>query len=179
MLQRDVQYLKARYAQDAAGKSEGRLVIRCVYLPTLPPPLLAYSVTLNCRSEKASKTYTTEVITNVFAEEGKELFDSRLVALGHTLQGGVPSPRDRTRAVRLTVKCIDFLEEHFNHSLVEKKRGVEGQAREDVASICTEGAGLRFVGLEEMINAADFKERRGKTAWWRDLKGLIDTMAGR
>lgn len=128
------------------------------------------------RSEKASKTYTTEVVTNIFGEEGKESFDSRLVTLGHTLQGGIPSPRDRTRAVRLTVKCIDFLEKNFNRTLVG---GALETGDFDVATIATEGPGIRFVGLEEMLAAADYKNRRGKTWWWDDMKDLVDLMAGR
>ncbi|GAA5839842.1 hypothetical protein JCM11251_001229 [Rhodosporidiobolus azoricus] len=142
----DVDFLKKRYLQDVKGKSEGRLVIR---------------------SEKASKTYTTEVITNILADEGKDLFDSRLVALGHTLQGGVPSPRDRTRAVRLTVKCIDWLEQQNVASSNQS------------ASIAIQGAGIRFVPVDEMMDAADFKNRRGKVQWWQSVQKLVDVLAGR
>ncbi|GAA5881630.1 hypothetical protein JCM1840_004225 [Sporobolomyces johnsonii] len=145
-LAQDVDFLKKRYKQDVAGKSEGRLVIR---------------------SEKASKTYTTEVVTNILAEEGKDLFDSRLVALGHTLQGGVPSPRDRTRAVRLTVKCIDWLEQQHTSQA--------GGA----ASIAIQGAGIRFVPIKEMMGAADFKNRRGKVQWWQPMQTLVDVLCGR
>lgn len=37
MLQQDVEFLKKRYTQDVAGKSEGRLVIR--FVPSLSHPL--------------------------------------------------------------------------------------------------------------------------------------------
>lgn len=30
-----------------------------------------------------------------------------------------------------------------------------------------------------MYDAADFKNRRGKTSWWEPMRGLVDTMAGR
>lgn len=127
-------------------------------------------------SEKASKTYTTEVVTNILAEEGKEMFDSRYVALGHTLQGGVPSPRDRTRAIRLSVKCIDFLEKH-------NKRRLAGESMDatdpDVSTIVIEGAGIRFASMKEMHEAADYKHRRGKYQWWASTKTLVDLMAGR
>ncbi|GAA5998796.1 uncharacterized protein JCM10292_007239 [Rhodotorula paludigena] len=142
----DVEFLKKRYQQDVAGKSEGRLVIR---------------------SEKASKTYSTEVLSNILAEEGKDLFDARLVSLGHTLQGGVPSPRDRTRAVRLTVKCIDWLEE-------QNRTGASG-----AASIAIQGAGIRFVPVGEMMGAADMKHRRGKVQWWQSMQKLVDVLSGR
>ncbi|KAG9225066.1 hypothetical protein CCMSSC00406_0008770 [Pleurotus cornucopiae] len=88
-LRRDVRFLKTRYALDVKGKSEGRLVIR---------------------SEQASSVYTTEFITKMLKEEGGSLFDSRSASLGHTLQGGIPSPIDRARAVRLSLKCMSFLE---------------------------------------------------------------------
>ncbi|KAM0754370.1 6-phosphofructokinase [Meredithblackwellia eburnea MCA 4105] len=154
-LQSDVEFLKKRYLQDAAGKSEGRLVIR---------------------SEKASKTYTTEVVTNIFAEEGKPQFDARSVSLGHTLQGGVPSPRDRTRAIRLTVKCIDFLEKHYNRSL----EGHEIDPKDpDVATIVIEGAGIRFASVTEMMAAADMKNRRGKKQWWSPMVDMVAVMSGR
>ncbi|KAK4058394.1 6-phosphofructokinase, alpha subunit [Microbotryomycetes sp. JL221] len=151
----DVRFLRKRYMQDVAGKSEGRLVIR---------------------SEKASKTYTTEVLTNILGEEGKDLFDSRYVALGHTLQGGVPSPRDRTRAIRLTIKCIDWMEKHHVRKLEGKSVKFQDP---DVASIVVQGAGIRFASVEEMMDAADFKNRRGKEQWWYPIKELVDTMAGR
>ncbi|SGY46928.1 BQ5605_C001g00482 [Microbotryum silenes-dioicae] len=155
MLQRDVEFLKKRYSQDVAGKSEGRLIIL---------------------AEKASKTYTTQVVTNIFAEEGKDSFDARSVALGHTLQGGVPSPRDRTRAIRLTVKCIDFLEKHHNQKLQNLAPDPQDP---DAATIVIEGASIRFASLEEMVQAADFKNRRGKVQWWTSAKELVETMAGK
>lgn len=96
--------------------------------------------------------------------------------MGHTLQGGIPSPRDRTRAVRLTLICIDFLERHHNRSL--ENSGLDDKDP-DVASIVIQGPGIRFAGTKEMYEAADFKNRRGKTSWWEPMRGLVDTMAGR
>lgn len=119
------------------------------------------------RSEKASKTYSTEVLTNILAEEGKDLFDSRLVSLGHTLQGGVPSPRDRTRAVRLTVKCIDWLEQQHK----SKQNGT--------STIVIQGASVRFASIGEMIDAADMKHRRGREQWWQGMQKLVDILAGK
>lgn len=120
-------------------------------------------------AERASKTYTTEVLSNILAEEGKDLFDSRLVSLGHTLQGGVPSPRDRTRAVRLTVKCIDWLEQQH----------VQSSSNPGAASIAIQGAGIRFVAVDEMMSQADIKNRRGKEQWWEPMQRLVDVLSGR
>ena len=128
------------------------------------------------RSEHASKTYTTDVVTNILAEEGHHSFDSRSVSLGHTLQGGIPSPRDRTRAVRLAMKCIDFLEKHFNRNL---EGGELDPVDPDVATIVIEGPGIRFASVKEMMGQADFKNRRGKTAWWTPMVDMVSIMSGR
>lgn len=165
----DVDFLKKRYGQDVKGKSEGRLVIRFVSFLCPFPTALTDSLPTALSSEKASKTYTTEVITNILADEGKDVFDSRLVALGHTLQGGVPSPRDRTRAVRLTVKCIDWLEQ----------QSVSNADAPGAATIAIQGAGIRFVGVDEMMASADFKNRRGKVQWWQPVQNLVEVLAGR
>src|SRR3954470_9399942 len=67
----------------------------------------------NChRNERASATYTTEIIANMIREEAQGKFESRTSIPGHVQQGGTPSPMDRVRAVRLATKCIQFLETH-------------------------------------------------------------------
>ena len=146
MLETDVDWLKQRYQTDARGKSEGRPIIR---------------------SEKSSSCYTTEFVNKIFLEEGKKLFDSRFVQLGHTLQGGTPSPRDRTRAVRLSIRCIDFLEQHAKQ---ERKRDSMATS-ENIGTICVTGANLKIVGLKEMTAGADMKKRRALDPWWLPLKG--------
>ncbi len=87
-LGKDVAFLKKRILLDVKGKSEGRLVIR---------------------NEKSSEVFTTEVITKILKEEGNSSLRA-LASLGHTLQGGVPSPLERVRATRLALKCCEFLE---------------------------------------------------------------------
>lgn len=59
-------------------------------------------------------------------EEGGALFDSRSASLGHTLQGGVPSPMDRARAVRLSLKCMSFLERHNEALLAQSNSSSHG-----------------------------------------------------
>lgn len=168
----DVEFLKKRYRTDVQGKSEGRIVIR---------------------SEKSSPVYTTEVITEIFKDEGGKLFDARSVSLGHTLQGGTPSPRDRTRAVRLAVKCLCFLEKHCQH--VEAHDGGENEGRNtvmpsvskpdgdehNIATVVISGSEVRFAELPEMVEAADWVKRAGKKeeVWWWRLKRVVEIMGGR
>ena len=170
VLQEDVDFLKKRYALDVPGKSEGRLVIR---------------------SEKSSKIYTTEVMTKIFAEEGKKMFDSRSASLGHTLQGGVPSPYDRTRAARLSLRCMQFLESQAQRAPASKSgsagaggtaaagRRVPCNTQDSATTITIQGSSIIFTPVAEMLAAADIKNRRGRDTWWKDMKDLVELMGGR
>ncbi|KIK20875.1 hypothetical protein PISMIDRAFT_570660 [Pisolithus microcarpus 441] len=100
----DVRFIKIRYGLDAEGESKGRLVIR---------------------NECASKVYTTDILTDMFRKEGGGLFDSRYTSLGHIRQGGVPTPMDRARAARLSLRCMAFSRNITNRcSLNHLNRGV-------------------------------------------------------
>ncbi|OAX37383.1 6-phosphofructokinase [Rhizopogon vinicolor AM-OR11-026] len=156
-LRRDVKFLNIRYGLDAKGKSEGRLVIR---------------------NECSSTVYTTDVITKMFKEEGGNLFDARSASLGHTLQGGIPSPMDRARAARLSLRCMAFLEDH--HDALQKQDGKVKQAPPESAAVITiQKSALEWVPVQEMVQHADMKNRRGKTAWWKEIKDLTEALAGR
>ncbi|GAC94034.1 6-phosphofructokinase [Pseudozyma hubeiensis SY62] len=166
-LGKDVAFLKRRFQLDVKGKSEGRLVIR---------------------NEKSSDVFTTEVITKILKEEGSSLFDSRSASLGHTLQGGVPSPLDRVRATRLALKCCEFLESEAlkqRSSSSASSKGSGGAASEksysdDTAVMITiQGSTICFTSATEMARNADVKNRRGKTAWWHELKALVELLGGR
>ncbi|KAI5828599.1 6-phosphofructokinase [Schizophyllum commune Tattone D] len=156
-LRRDVRYLKARYALDEKGKSEGRIVIR---------------------NEISSEVYTTDVITRMLKEEGGKLFDSRSASLGHTLQGGVPSPLDRSRAVRLSLKSMAFLE-RYHELLRHTPRQLRHAPEESAAVITIQSSSIKWVPAQEMLLHADMHNRRGKTAWWTGLKDLAEALAGR
>ncbi|KAG5341594.1 hypothetical protein C0989_009075 [Termitomyces sp. Mn162] len=159
MLRRDVRFLKTRYSLDEKGRNEGRLVLR---------------------NEAASSVYTTEVLTNMFKEEGAPLFDARSASLGHTLQGGVPSPIDRARAVRLSLKSMSFIELH--HSLLQTQPAKTRQASGDSAAVITiQSHSIKWVPVQEMAKHADMKNRRGKESWWQaqGVTELIEALAGR
>ena len=47
------------------------------------------------RNELANPHYTTDFLTNLLIEEGKNVFTARSNVLGHMQQGGVPTPFDR------------------------------------------------------------------------------------
>ena len=129
-------------------------------------------------NEKSSSVYTTDVITKILKEEGKDLFDSRSASLGHTLQGGIPSPLDRARAVRLSLKCMAFIEQHAwkLRELPEKKRRAESAS---AAVITIQGSSIHLTPVEEVVPHADMAKRRAKHSWWEGFKELAEILGGR
>ncbi|TIB91727.1 6-phosphofructokinase [Wallemia mellicola] len=149
LVQKDVEFLKRRFALDIKGKSDGRFIIR---------------------NEKSSQVYTTEFLTNMLKEEGKDLFDSRAANLGHTLQGGTPSPIDRARACRLAIRCIKFLEEHSTSR--------QAGAKDDSAAVIViENGQVRLAPIADVAKNADDKNRRGLHPWWLDLRHLVEILS--
>jgi len=157
ILREDVAWLKKRYGLDEKGKSEGRVGIR---------------------NERASDIYTTEVITKIFKEEGGALFDARSASLGHTLQGGIPSPLDRVYGVRFALKSMAFIEKH--HEVLRGKKFKVRQASADSAAVITlQSSAVKWVPVGEMVAHADMKNRRGKEAWWGGYKELVEELVAR
>lgn len=179
LLRTDVRFLRQRYELDDKGRSEGRLIIR---------------------NEKSSSVYTTEVLTNILKEEGADMFDARSASLGHTLQGGIPSPLDRARATRLSTKCIQFLEQHHNErpnatayaptsrpaapGMPPKRKSTilnepVKYVKESASVITIQRSKIVFAPVSDVPKEADTKNRRGAHVWWKDIRALVELMGGR
>lgn len=114
----------------------------------------------------------------MFQEEGGKLFDARSASLGHTLQGGIPSPMDRARAVRLSLRCMAFIEEH--HEILSKQPYKTRYAGPETAAVITiQASSIKWVPVQDMVQHADMVNRRGKTAWWNDVRQLVEELAGK
>ena len=130
------------------------------------------------RNERASDIYTTDVITKIFKEEGGALFDARSASLGHTLQGGIPSPLDRTYGVRFALKSMAFIEKH--HEVLRGKKFKARQAAPESAAVITlQSSAVKWVPVGDMVAHADMKNRRGKQAWWAEYKELVEKLVAR
>jgi 6-phosphofructokinase 1 len=127
------------------------------------------------RSEEASNLFTNEFIMKLFKAEGGTLFDSRCASLGHTLQGDIPSPMDRARAVRLSLKCMAFLEKY--HALLQLEP--RHAPPESAAVITVQGSSIKWVPVQAMVEHADMKNRRGKNSWWFGMRELVEAMVAR
>ena len=225
-LRKDVEFLKLRYRLDEKGKSEGRLILRyafpspsCTILNSdsnpFPHPHIhafpshTHPILHNTSNEQASSVFTTSFIQQMLQEEGAPLFDSRSASLGHTLQGGIPSPMDRARAVRLSLKCMAFLERHHLSLLAQTPNEADGvssssgsdfgggsgggggssagsaaalkrKAPHDSACLITiERSAVQFAPVREVVARADMKNRRGKGTWWEELKPMVSMLGGR
>jgi len=168
-LQKDINHLVKRYAYEETANipSYGRLILR--------------------NETAGNKTYTTEVISSILKEEGKGLFDSRSAVLGHLQQGGIPSPLDRIRATRLTVNCVDWLQEIAFKAIDEHSKTsnlsdirtpnvfTKDNSTAAVIGIC--GADIRITPILDLLSETNLNKRKGTNEWWLGLKDLTRTLA--
>lgn len=156
MLAADVHHLKDVFRKDKGQNRAGRLILV---------------------NEKASKVYNAKLIADIIRSEAHDRFESRDSIPGHVQQGGVPSPMDRCRAVRLAIKCIEHLEtfapgaHHYN------------KVKNDPMSACVIGikeAAVAFTSIEELEEIdTDWPNRRPKAAYWIGMKDIVDILGGR
>ncbi|PTB74328.1 phosphofructokinase [Trichoderma longibrachiatum ATCC 18648] len=112
---------------------------------------------------------------NIIREEAHDRFESRESIPGHVQQGGVPSPMDRCRAVRLAIKCMQHLE-GFG-------RNAHNRVKKDPYStsvIGIQGSEVVFSPIEELEEKhTDWANRRPKTAHWLDMQDVVNVLGGR
>ncbi|RKP36439.1 phosphofructokinase domain-containing protein, partial [Dimargaris cristalligena] len=155
-IQRDVRHLRNRFSE---SKDCG---LGCIVL----------------RNEKCSKTYTTEVLSNILREESEGLFDAKTSVLGHLLQGGTPSPLDRYRATRLAAKCVHG--EHFvtpTHRAKELRPTVFTPNMNSATVIGIVSTEVGFTPIQKLIKETDFKKRRSLRNWWLPVHDLVSLFA--
>jgi 6-phosphofructokinase 1 len=154
MLAADIQHLKEVFEKDSGQSRAGRLILI---------------------NEKASNVYHAKLIADMIKEEARGRFETRESIPGHVQQGGVPSPMDRTRAVRLAIKCIEHLEKFEDRS--------DASILSDPLSssiIGIKGAKVVFSAMRDVEEKeTDWPNRRPKDEFWLGLKGIVDTLSGR
>ena len=157
MIARDIEFLRENFKNDKGASRAGKIILR---------------------NEKASNTYTTQVIADMIAEEARGRFECKAAVPGHYQQGGKPSPMDRVRALRMSIKCMQFLE------------GFSGQSKEEVAKNDGSASVIGIMGSEVVFSplggengleatATDWKERRPKDEFWYAMKDTVDILSGR
>lgn len=120
---------------------------------------------LSIRNESASEYYTTDFLRRTFEEEGGGLFDVRSHIIGHTQQGGRPSPFDRTLAVRLVDRALAVLDEQL-------QQGKTGAFH--VGHLDGQMTALPITHMPELI---DMDSRLPYEQWWMGLTCIAAAMA--
>jgi 6-phosphofructokinase 1 len=154
MLAADIEHLKSVFAHDSGQSRAGRLILI---------------------NERASNVYNAKLIADMIREEARDRFETRDSIPGHVQQGGVPSPMDRTRAVRLAIKCIEHLES-LRHASQEE---ISNDPMSSTV-IGIRGAKVVLSPMKEVEeNETDWPNRRPKNEFWTPLKAIVDTLSGR
>lgn len=154
MLNADVKHLKEVFKHDKGQSRAGRLILV---------------------NEKASKVYDAKLIASIIREEAHDRFESRESIPGHVQQGGVPSPMDRCRSVRLAIKCIQHLE-NFGCNAHNKVKNDPDSA----SVIGIQGSEVVFTPMKDLEEkGTDWPNRRPKAAHWLDMRDVVDILGGR
>jgi 6-phosphofructokinase 1 len=154
MLDRDIDHLRDVFARDRGQSRAGKIILR---------------------NEKASKTYTTQVLADIIHEEAKGRFEARVGIPGHFQQGKEPSPMDRIRAVRFGVRSLQHIE-----SFAGKTKDEIFKDPLSCSVIGIRGAKVCFSAMETIESEeTDWVHRRPINESWASLKGLGDTLSGR
>ncbi|KJZ70676.1 6-phosphofructokinase [Hirsutella minnesotensis 3608] len=154
MLNSDVKHLQEVFKHDRGQSRFGRVILV---------------------NEKASNVYDAKLIAGIIREEAHERFESRESIPGHVQQGGIPSPTDRCRAVRLAIKCIQHLEDFG--------RNAHNQVKKDPRSttvIGIQGSEVVFTPMKELEEQeTDWSNRRPKMAHWLGMREVAGILSGR
>ena len=92
---------------------------------------------------------------------------------------------DRARAVRLSLKCMAFLESH--HEAIRSQSPTPNdtyshtrKAKPDSAAVITiRGSKVEMTPVRQMVEHADMVNRRGVNTWWEGLKELAEALGGK
>jgi 6-phosphofructokinase 1 len=116
-------------------------------------------------SERADASYTTDFLVTLFAKESQGLFDVRRCVLGHTQQGGRPSPYDRIQATRLTARALDYI--------------IEQSANDLAPAVCVgrRTGEIHFTSLAYFPDLVEVAAQRPREQQWRSLVEVASAVA--
>jgi 6-phosphofructokinase 1 len=154
MLAADIKHLRQLFAGDSGQSRAGRLILV---------------------NEHASKVYSAKLIAEMIRAEAHGRFESRDSIPGHVQQGGIPSAMDRTRAVRLAIKCIEHIESFDDYSC---EQIIANPMTSTVIGI--KGDGVIFSSMKTVEeHDTDWQNRRSKDNFWWGLRDIVDALSGR
>jgi len=128
-------------------------------------------------NEKANPNYNIDFIRRMYTEEGKDHFTVRDNILGHSQQGGTPSPFDRNMATKLAAKTVNWLTEQLDH-YASMDGTVHAESPHSAVVLGLRQATYTYQAVSELAEETDFTKRISKQkAWWMKLRSIMDVLA--
>ncbi|KRY66909.1 6-phosphofructokinase, partial [Trichinella pseudospiralis] len=128
------------------------------------------------RSENANPNYTTQFIMQLFSEEGKGEFSTRINILGHAQQGGSATPFDRNLATRMAAHAVEFLVGKCREFLQADGR-VFTNTPDSAVLLGMQARRSQATPIQEIKEKSDFVHRLPTEQWWLKLRPLLRILA--
>lgn len=162
-LEADINSLKEAFAVEKGLSKSGKLVLK---------------------STNASKVLTTQVIADIIKQEANGQFDAKTAIPGHVQQGGLPSPIDRTRAARFSIKAVQYIEEQFD-SIAPYKYVIDfpsddKKVTSTAAVLGVKSSHLKFTSIRQLYDfETELGRRMPKKISWNKTRDVADQLVGR
>lgn len=137
------------------------------------------------KSANASKALPAEALADVMTSESGGMFDAKAAIPGHIQQGGLPSPIDRTRATRLAIKAVGFIED--KQTAISEARGADSvfdahdKAMIDTAAVLgVRGSHVLFTNIRKLWDTeTEVGKRIPKVIHWQGARDIADKLVDR
>ncbi|EDO19484.1 hypothetical protein Kpol_1018p12 [Vanderwaltozyma polyspora DSM 70294] len=137
------------------------------------------------KSTNASKALSAKQLADVISAEADGAFDAKVAIPGHVQQGGLPSPIDRTRATRLAVRAVSFIESR--QDVMKASRAADEEfdvddkdVFETAAVLGVKGSHVVFTPIRQVYdNETDTDKRMPKIIHWQKTRDIADHLVGR
>lgn len=108
------------------------------------------------RAERAHPHYSTDFITRLFTEEGKDVFNCREAVLGHVQQGGSPTPFDRNLGTKMAARAVNWVAKVANESR-QADGSILTDKPESAALLGLLKRQVMFTPIQDLKTATDFE----------------------
>ncbi|CAL8277099.1 unnamed protein product [Lota lota] len=127
------------------------------------------------RNENSNENFTTDFIYQLYSEEGKGVFDCRKNVLGHTQQGGAPSPFDRNFGTKVAAKAMQWITTKLKETYKEGR--VFANSEDSACLLGMRRRAMVFQPVVQLRDETDFVHRIPKEQWWLKLRPLMKILA--
>ncbi|XP_060859011.1 ATP-dependent 6-phosphofructokinase-like [Metopolophium dirhodum] len=121
------------------------------------------------RSEKASENYTTSFLKKLLTEEGQKSFVTRTSILGSIATGGVPSPFDRSFALKEGQLVVEWINN------IQNKNPENMTLPISAVSLGLQRSDFKFTPLDDLRFINDEKYSN-KQQWWLKFRPLLKVL---